>query len=68
LVAGREDLVAWHYNKNGFFFLSDLLIIYNGHKFSGNLVQEQAIGVGDVAVWRILWNLQVPSKIKIFGW
>jgi hypothetical protein len=20
LVAGREDLVAWHYNKNGFFY------------------------------------------------
>jgi hypothetical protein len=38
------------------------------HKFGGNLVQEQATGVGDVAVWGIPWNLQVPSKIKIFGW
>ncbi|PVH34268.1 hypothetical protein PAHAL_8G182700 [Panicum hallii] len=39
ITTGREDCVAWHYNRNGLF-----------------------------SVWRNLWKLQVPGKIKIFGW
>ena len=28
----------------------------------------QASGVGRSQVWKKLWKLQVPRKIKIFGW
>ena len=28
----------------------------------------QASGVGRRQVWKKLWKLQVPGKIKIFGW
>jgi len=37
------------------------------YKFRGNLIQEQASGIGDEKVWEKLWQLQIPSKIKIFG-
>jgi hypothetical protein len=68
LVAGREDFVAWHFNRNGLFSVRSAYHLQWSHKFRGNFVQEQASSVGDVEVWRNLWNLLVPSKIKIFRW
>jgi hypothetical protein len=50
LTHGREDLVAWHYNRNG---LCLVRWAYHGqwiHKFEENTVNEQAGVVGEVEV------------------
>ena len=67
-MAGREDIVAWHFNKNGFFSVRSAYHVQWTHKFGGNLVQEQAPGVGDVVVCKNSWNLEIPSKVKISVW
>jgi len=67
LSAGREDIVAWNFNRNGLFCIRSAYHQQWMYKFRGNLIQEQASGVGDEKVWEKLWQLQIPSKIKIFG-
>ena len=68
LRQGREDLVAWHYNKNGYFSVGSAYHLQWTHKFGNDLAHYQAGGVGDDQVWSKLWKLNVPAKIKIFGW
>ena len=65
---GRDDVVAWQFTKNGFFSVGSAYHLQWLHKFGVNRVTEQASGVGDDKVWSQLWKLQVPAKIKIFGW
>lgn len=64
---GREDVVAWHHNRNGLFSVRSAYHCQWQHKYGrGN----NNAGAGDTslcAVWRQLWKLSVPSKIKIFG-
>jgi len=67
LSAGREDIVAWNFNRNGLFSIRSAYHQQWMYKFRGNLIQEQASGIGDEKVWEKLWQLQIPSKIKIFG-
>lgn len=68
LRQGREDVVAWHYNKNGYFSAGSAYHLQWNHKFGANRVFDQAGGAGCEQVWSKLWSLDVPSKIKIFGW
>ena len=68
LTHGRVDLVAWHYNQNSLFSVQSP---YHGqwiHKFGENTVNKQAVVVKKVKVWSNLWKLNVPAKVKIFGW
>jgi len=67
-VQGREDVVAWHHNRNGYFSVGSAYHIQWLHKFGANRVNQQASGVGDEKVWSKLWKLDVPAKINIFGW
>jgi hypothetical protein len=64
----REYVVAWHYNKNGYFSVESAYHLHWIHKFGANRVNDQAGGVGDEQVWSKLWKLDVPAIIKIFGW
>jgi len=66
LSVGREDLVSWHYNRNGFFSVCSAYHIQWSRKFGGNTLHVHASGVGDTVVWGKLCQLQVASKIKIF--
>ena len=68
LTSGREDVVAWHHNRNGFFSVRSAYHCQWIHKFGENRVNEQASVVGEEEVWAKLWKLNVPAKIKNFGW
>jgi hypothetical protein len=65
---GREDLVAWHYNKLGLFTVRsgyyDRWDYRFGRKERNQNIAQSAIN----PVWKQLWSLEVPSKINIFGW
>jgi hypothetical protein len=64
LRSGREDVVAWHYNRNGFLSIRFAYRCQWLHKFGENRVNEQASVVGDEEVWANLWKLNAPTKIK----
>ena len=61
------DSIVWLHNKKGVYSVK-----------SGYHVARQVMRDGDVAesssgptgqfVWAKLWNLHVPTKIKVFGW
>ena len=64
---GREDVVAWHHNRNGLFTVRSAYHSQWEYKFERGRTGE-ASGVGDNPVWDKLWKLDLPGKIKIFGW
>ena len=68
LVQGREDVVAWHYNRKGYFSVGSAYHTQWLHKFGDNNVDLNAGSSGGERVWKTLWKLNVPAKIKIFGW
>ncbi|GJN37276.1 hypothetical protein PR202_gb26210 [Eleusine coracana subsp. coracana] len=68
LIDGREDLVAWHYNRSGLFTVRSAYHCQWKHKFGSNPLPNYTSGAGPRQVWPQLWKLKVPSKIKMFGW
>ena len=62
---GHEDMVAWHHNRNGIFSVRSAYHTQWKYKFDHNAVEG---GTGPSSVWRQLWKLSIPSKIKIFAW
>lgn len=38
------------------------------HKFGNNTRMGCASGTGNNQVWKTLWDLDIPAKIKNFGW
>jgi len=64
LVGGREDFVAWHFNRNGLFSVRSAYHQQWMHKFNKNLIQDQDGGAGDEEVWGKLRQLQIPSSCQ----
>jgi ribonuclease HI len=68
LAPNREDFVAWHHNKLGLFSVRSAYYCLWNYKF-GRQNRNADISEGaNNPVWGKLWNLEIPSKIKIFGW
>ena len=68
ITQGREDCVAWHYNRNGLFSVRSTNHGQWKKKFGARQAVAQGNGTSNRQVWRNLWKLQVPGKIKIVGW
>jgi len=65
---GRDDVVAWNHSRNGLFSVKSAYHCQWVHKFGRNMAAPNASGAGDNLVWKKLWELKTPAKIKIFGW
>jgi len=68
ITHGREDYVAWHYNRNGLFTVRLAYHCQWEDIYGRRHHVMQASGAGKSHLWKKLWKLQVPGKIKIFGW
>ena len=68
LTLGREDCVAWHYNRNGMFSVKSAYHCQWESKYGPRIHTLQATGASRSQAWKRLWKLDLPGKIKIFGW
>jgi len=60
--------VAWHYNRNGLFSVKSAYHCQWESKYGPRIHTLQATGASRSQAWKRLWKLDLPGKIKIFGW
>jgi len=65
VTPGREDCVAWNYNRSGLFSVKSAYHCQWKKKFRPRLLQPRNGDSSSSQLWKKLWNLKVPSKIKI---
>ncbi|CAL1397370.1 unnamed protein product [Linum trigynum] len=65
-LRGNEevDTIMWHNNKEGNYSVRE------GYKEWSCAFKEQhgVVGFGEESVWKKLWSLQVPPKVRQFMW
>jgi hypothetical protein len=66
--SGREDLEASHYNRSGMFSVKSAYHCPWEYKFGARSIQVPASTASRNWLWKCLWKLKTPTKIKIFGW
>ena len=61
------DLIIWMHNRNGRYSVKFGYYVARQVLKNESLV-ESSRGNDEQKVWKALWTLKVPNKIKIFGW
>lgn len=65
---GFDDFVAWHYNHSGTFSVRSAYHVEWKHQF-GNMSHQMASSLsGSNPIWKKIWSLVVPGKVKLFCW
>ena len=68
-VEALEDFVAWHYTKSGTFSVCSAYHLEFDHQFGRHYANSNSPGSAQLSeVWKELWHLRLPGKIKHFGW
>ena len=66
---GFDDFIAWHFSKNGKYSVRPGYHIQWKSKFGANSSQLALPGGSAInPVWKTIWQLKIPSKVKIFIW
>jgi hypothetical protein len=61
-----EDFLAWHGTKSGVFSVRSAYHIEWKHQFNGVTCRSLITGMSlNNLIWKNLWNLYVPAKVKI---
>jgi len=64
ITNGREDYVAWHYNRNGLFTVRLAYHCQWEDIYGRRHHVMQASGAGKSHLWKKLWKLQVPERLN----
>ena len=64
-----EDFVSWHLSKDGIFSVKSCYHAEWEHQHGIKLRRTSGYGTSStLPVWRTVWSLNVPAKIKIHVW
>ncbi|CAL2254324.1 unnamed protein product [Prunus armeniaca] len=63
----REDKLIWHYDRRGKYSVISGYMVACMKKQRENGMEGSSTQDG-TSLWKKLWNLQVPNKIKFFLW
>ena len=68
-VEFTEDLVAWQFTKSGTFSVRSAYYVEFDHQFGRHYREVNSPGNAQLnGVWKEVWRLRLPGKIKHFGW
>jgi hypothetical protein len=66
---GFEDSIAWNFTKHGQYAVRSGYHLQWRHQFGPKASQLSLPGSSvNNPIWKIIWKLKVPSKVKIFVW
>jgi ribonuclease HI len=65
---GFEDFIAWGFSQNGIFTVRSAYHLQWRHQFGPSAGQVVQGSSSSNPIWRSIWKLKIPSKIKIFIW
>jgi hypothetical protein len=66
---GFNDFIAWHYNRSGVFSVKSAYHVEWKHQFNGVTCRSLISGAPlNNPMWKNLWKLEVPAKVKIYCW
>jgi hypothetical protein len=66
---GFDDFIAWGFRKNGKYTVRYGYHLQWKHQFGPSASQLARPGSsGTNPIWKTIWKLKIPSKIKIFIW
>jgi ribonuclease HI len=68
-VHGFEDFIAWSFSKHGMYTVRSAYHLQWRYQFgsTGRLLTSPGVSATN-PVWKTVWKLKLPSKIKIFIW
>jgi hypothetical protein len=65
---GFGDFIAWHYTKHGHYTVKSGYYIQRQHHFGPTGPQLAHLGIPALnPVWKTIWKMKLPRKIKIFA-
>ena len=63
------DFMSWHFTKTGTFSVRSCYYVEWEHQHGSKLRRTSAFGTSsNLPIWRTVWGLKVPAKIKIHYW
>jgi hypothetical protein len=66
---GFDDFIAWNFNKNGHYSVRSGYYLQWRHTFGARANQLSLPRSSTLKpVWKQIWQLKLPGKIKIFTW
>ena len=60
------DSIIWRYNNNENFSVKSAYRV--ARRLQGEDRAESSTNSAYTKLWKVLWNLKIPNKIKVFGW
>ena len=67
---GRDDTIAWHFDKHKIFNVKSAYKVAHEALMRSRLSSGQQGGsnTGPSGLWKVVWKLKCPNKIKHFLW
>ena len=60
------DSIIWSYNNNENFSVKSAYRV--ARRLQGEDTAGSSTSSAYTKIWKVLWNLNIPNKIKVFGW
>lgn len=64
----EEDFVAWHYERTGCFSFRSANRLGIDLRDAKAVAGSSARPNGERPIWKKLWKLPIPQKVKVFAW